>query len=571
MLQISKWDLDVETDDEEEYTSLARAVRRTYQRFKLLFVSCSPSQGEKIRGDLMADVPTKKYELLDIKESINNLYEAINNIPNLAELDVLFVRGLEYSIFEYEDQEFGDISKRSQSRVYGGSWAGVPPVLAKLNMQRELFRDRFPQICFVFLLPHFAIDYFIRRAPDFYDWKSGIYRFETDTIDLQLQVNRISHSEGYEKYIQLTIEEKLAKITEIRACLDETNDLEIRCQLLYQLAFVYMTCDQFLPALIALDNSLEINPKNDCNWTNRGSMLDRLGRYEEAITSYDRSLQVNPKNDYAWYNRGVVLDRLGEYEEAITSYDRSLQIKPDNATAWVSRGNALSKLGRYKEAVTNYNRGLHFKSNNDKAWNSYGNVLDKLGKYHDAFISYNHAVQINSNNDDAWYRRGIALSNLGRDEEAIASYDHSLELKPDNEIAWHYRGIALSKLGRYEEAITSYDHGIEINSDNETAWTGRGFALSKLGRYEEAITSYDHALQIKPDNGNVWHYRGIALSNLGRDEEAIASYDHSVEIKSDNEIAWYYRGISLNKLCRYDEAITSHAHGRFLKCLRTSN
>jgi hypothetical protein len=46
MLQISKWDLDVETDDEEEYTSLARAIRRTYQRFKLLFVSCSPSQGD---------------------------------------------------------------------------------------------------------------------------------------------------------------------------------------------------------------------------------------------------------------------------------------------------------------------------------------------------------------------------------------------------------------------------------------------------------------------------------------------------------------------------------------------
>ncbi len=67
MFELTKWDLDVETSDEEEYISLARSASLTHQRFKLLFVSCSPSQGEKIRCDLMADIPTKKYELLDIK------------------------------------------------------------------------------------------------------------------------------------------------------------------------------------------------------------------------------------------------------------------------------------------------------------------------------------------------------------------------------------------------------------------------------------------------------------------------------------------------------------------------
>ena len=324
MLELSKWDLDIETNDGEEYTSLVRAVRRTHQRFKLLFVSCSPSQGEKIRGDLMADVPTKKYQLLDVKESIDNLYKAINNIPNLTELDVLFIRGLEYSIFEYEDREFGDISKRSQSKVYGGSWAGVSPVLAKLNMQRELFRDRFPHICFVFLLPHFAIDYFIRRAPDFYDWKSGIYRFETDAGDLRSQVAKIWDSEDYEKYARLTSEKKLAKIREIRACLDEVHDLDRSWKLMSQLGLLYVTCDLYLPALDTFDRAIEINQDYAKNWNGRGVALVNLGRNEEALDSFDRAIQINHDYDDAWSGKVIALINLDRIEETFYVFDRNL-------------------------------------------------------------------------------------------------------------------------------------------------------------------------------------------------------------------------------------------------------
>jgi tetratricopeptide (TPR) repeat protein len=410
MLELSKWDLDVEANDGEEYTSLVRAVRRTHQRFKLLFVSCSPSQGEKIRGDLMADVPTKKYELMDIKESIDNLYEAINNIPNLAELDVLFIRGLEYSIFAYEDQEFGDISKRSQGEVYGGSWAGVPPVLAKLNMQRELFRDRFSHVCFVFLLPHFAVDYFIRRAPDFYDWKSGIYRFKTDKIDLQKQVTKILNFSDYQKYTRMTVKEKSVQITEIRAYLDETKeDLDLRYKLLNELGLVYAASDRYSAALDAFDHSLKINPNEDATWYNQGKALVELGRYEEAITSYDRSLKIKPDEE-AWYNRGLVLFELGRYRESITSYDRAIKIEPDATLIWYSRGKALFELGSYKQAIASYDRAIKIEPDVALAWYSRGKALFELGSYKQAIASYDRAIKIKPNDVAlAHYHRRLAL------------------------------------------------------------------------------------------------------------------------------------------------------------------
>jgi tetratricopeptide (TPR) repeat protein len=89
----------------------------------------------------------------------------------------------------------------------------------------------------------------------------------------------------------------------------------------YRAAFVSDTQD----ILVSYDKALQINPNNIDAWNGRGSILQGLGQYEEAIAAYDRAIQVNPKFGWAWYNRGLVLEQLGRYEEALDSYDKAIQ------------------------------------------------------------------------------------------------------------------------------------------------------------------------------------------------------------------------------------------------------
>jgi tetratricopeptide (TPR) repeat protein len=465
MLELSKWDLDVETNDGDEYTSLVRAVRRTHQRFKLLFVSCSPSQGEKISRDLMEDIPTKKYELLDIKESIDNLYEAISNIPNLSELDVLFIRGLEYSIFEYEDQEFGDISKRSQSKVYGGSWAGVPPVLAKLNMQRELFRDRFSHICFIFLLPHFAIDYFIRRAPDFYDWKSGIYRFTTDVGDLKTQLAEVFASSDYNKYACLTSKEKLAKIREIRSCLDEIKALGQRFKLLYQLGLVYLSCARYLPALDTFDRALVIEPYCHNVWYNRGVALSFLGKHKDAMHNYCKAIIIYPDDYKLWNNLGYTLSNLKFHQESIEIYKKAISIQPDDWILWSNIATAMSELGNHQEAVSIYDLAIKLNpSDYPTAWFNRGRILRGMGRYEEAMSSYDRAIQISPNFYEAWHSKGLAFHKCGKYQEALDAYQKAITIKPDKYVSWHDKGLVLFHLANYAEALAAWQEAFKIIS-----------------------------------------------------------------------------------------------------------
>ncbi len=326
-------------------------------------------------------------------------------------MDVLFIRGLEYSIFEYEDQEFGDISKRSQSKVYGGTWAGVPPVLAKLNMQRELFRDRFSHICFVFLLPHFAIDYFIRRAPDFYDWKSGIYRFKTDTKDLQMQSDKASTSVEYKKYAQMSSEEKLIEIRKIRSYLDELLETDRRRELLSELGLIYATCDRYSLAINAFDTALQINPDDEKSYYWRGVALAHLGRYEESLDSFNHAIKINKDYHEAWFNLGIVQDILSKHEEAIESYDKALTLSPDEQ-AWYRRGIALTDLGRYKAAIDSYDRAIELKSEDYKIWHGKGFTFYKWGVYEEALTAYGEAIERKSDHYPSSFDRGSIYFHL---------------------------------------------------------------------------------------------------------------------------------------------------------------
>jgi len=158
---------------EEKYKSLLRSVD-WIEGFGLLFVECSPAQGNQIIERIREDLPEKKVEVLHLQEAIDDLYDRIANLPELDKINVVFIKGLEVSLYEYEETMLKDSDER-----YKYPWSSVPRILGNLNFQRERFRDDF-NICFVFLLPNFAIKYFINRAPDFFDWSSGVFEFARD-------------------------------------------------------------------------------------------------------------------------------------------------------------------------------------------------------------------------------------------------------------------------------------------------------------------------------------------------------------------------------------------------------
>jgi tetratricopeptide (TPR) repeat protein len=536
------WDDELPPETEEEvYGALLRALRRK-QGFGLFFVQCSPAQGEKIVADLCRDLPQQKIQELHLTGEVVTLYDQINHLWQQQPFDVLVVEGLQASLYAYEDTK--RFSGWSSEEIYHYSWKGVPQLLNHLNQQREHLRNDFPARL-VFLVPPFVVDYFIQRAADFLDWRSGLFRFPRDPKEIAQDAERFIAEEDYAEYLTLTPQTRIKKILHLKSLQDMCPDAESKTKLLLTLGLLFAAGQDYGNAITSWEKALAIKPDLHAAWYNRGVALSDLERKEEAIASYDQAIAIKPDLHEAWNSRGVVLFALGRNEAAVASYDRAVAIKPDDDAAWNNRGGALSDLGRKEEAIASYDQAVAINPDKHEAWNNRGVSLSDLGRNEAAITSYDQAVAINPDDDAAWYNRGNALYKLERKEEAIASYDQAIAIKPDKHEAWHNRGGALYALGRNEEAIASYDQAVAIKPDLYEAWFYRGNALYKLERKEAAITSYDKALEIKPDDHEAWNNRGYGLYILGRKEEAIASYDQALELAPDNP------GIFYNKACSY--------------------
>ena len=100
-------------------------------------------------------------------------------------------------------------------------------------------------------------------------------------------------------------------------------------------------------------------------WNCRGLARYNLKQYEEALKEYNVAISVSAdeqESSRAWFNKGQVLIKMGKYEEAIDATQKVLQLRPDYFLAWTQQCKALYELKQYQDAKTNCEISLKIKS-----------------------------------------------------------------------------------------------------------------------------------------------------------------------------------------------------------------
>jgi len=61
--------------------------------------------------------------------------------------------------------------------------------------------------------------------------------------------------------------------------------------------------------------------------------------------------ETDPKDWIQWNNKGVLLAKQKRFEEALECLDQSIKLNLQEGDVWLSKGHVLIKLRRYKEAL----------------------------------------------------------------------------------------------------------------------------------------------------------------------------------------------------------------------------
>jgi adenylate cyclase len=115
------------------------------------------------------------------------------------------------------------------------------------------------------------------------------------------------------------------------------------------LAHTHLLRRSFDLALQHMRRATEMNPTNQWNSADMGSILIYVGQAEEALAWFKRAKEIDPYFDEPWYWRAVgkAYMFLGRYEEALAAFDHS-PVHPYRAAAHVA--GCYARLGNFERA-----------------------------------------------------------------------------------------------------------------------------------------------------------------------------------------------------------------------------
>ncbi len=327
-------------------------------------------------------------------------------------------------------------------------------------------------------------------------------------------------------------------------------------------------------AIDAYDWAIKINPNYSPAWADRCSLLTEIQRYEEALVSCDKAIQAanwgNISPAIAWRQQGLIFRKLGKFDQAIAAYDRALALNPKDAKTWTEQGILLEKLGKHGEALSAYTWALKASPKSSETLVNQCLTLNRIERYEEALKACDLAIQEGDGNWGelgiamGWNQRGHALTGMGNLEEALAAFNRAIALKPDYANAWSNRSVALWRMGKYDDALTSNQRAIELAPFSSQAWFNQGRILTTLGKFEDAVTSYERALKgdanvgDKPSLADIWVNQSGVLWRLERYEKAIVAADSAITLNPKSAEGWYNKGLSLMSLKRYEQAVTAY-------------
>jgi tetratricopeptide (TPR) repeat protein len=466
-------------------------------------VQCSLAVGNEIIRRVSTDIEDKNVSVLSFREPIkggNLLKEARLFINKNKSTEILFVQGIEYSLYDYEETK-----KRlgwSDEEIYSYTWKDVPDILININQQRERFRDSFKNVKFVFLLPLFALKYVISRAPDFFDWKSG--KFEFPMSDEQIKEANSFFLEAavieQEKSIQ-KLENLRSRIIEIQSLLEEEKQTEDQILgLLSEQSRLLLQCGDYEAVIANSERLLQISPDDPEIWTQRGIALSRLDREEEAIDSLDKALALDQQNEVSWIEKGICLRFLDKATESLNAYGKAIEINPGNFQTWNYMGISYSILKDWQNAANCYEKALAIRNDFMPAYHNLGGVLVGIGKYQEALATYDSALKTDPKEYRILLDKAQILAKTGQSREAIEYYSKVIEIRPDYSTPWHNRALALAGIGFHEEAIRGYKKAVEICSLSEQnpyiSYWCMASSLEKLERLDEAEIACKKSIEL---------------------------------------------------------------------------
>ena len=483
---------------------------------------------------------------------------------------------LNYIKFDKSPQNRFDTAKKLRA---SGEFAAAGYEFNQALGNKNLQKDSFEQIADIMKV--------LGNNPKAAEYYKKAIAVSPNDVNMRLSYAKILDSLGEED----------AAVNEYNYILGKSNDSK---EVLYALEKIYK-------------KKLEKDAQNADLTANLGAILQKQGKYDEALLYYQKSEYLNPSNINTRLNVGTLYQQKGDYKTAIKAYDSVLILYPDNINANLYKAQAYEAMNDTKTAQEIYKKVLSLDSANTEAqarllnilktnmttaqfveyvkknctdrnpseiFYNYALDLHKQGKINEALAMYNESLRADNKNPELYVNIAIAQNQGGMIDDAISTLQLASEKFPsDNQVKEALKSIKNDKINSimekaaqayekqdYQNAIKLYE---TINPQTIESLIGIASSYQALGQNNKAIDFYKEAFKLKPTDSEIPYYIGALYAETEDFDSAKAYLNKSIVLNKNNQKAIEFlksvneqiayqtlnKGIELYESEKYDESL----------------
>lgn len=285
-------------------------------------------------------------------------------------------------------------------------------------------------------------------------------------------------------------------------------------------------------------------------WTNedlwwmhrlRGESYYQLGNFKKAIVDIDESIRLNPRDVESLINRGELYNRFEQHEEAIAVLDRALAIDRRLPLAYSNRAGAEWKLGQTNNAINDVSEAIRLVPNEAAFYFLRGQIFSDDHQYEKGLADFSKVIKLEPDSSDAYMNRAVNYVDLNDYSKALADFDQAVKLTPDSAMLLANRGGTYVMVGEYGKGLADLQKAESISPDNPQVINNLAWLLATCP--DDSIRNGKRAVELakKADElsrGAHWPTVGTlaaAYAESGDFEQALVAQKRAVDLASKSQ------------------------------------
>lgn len=287
---------------------------------------------------------------------------------------------------------------------------------------------------------------------------------------------------------------------------------------------------------------------------NLGAILQKQGKFDEALQYYTQAGVLNPSNVTTRLNVGTLYQQRKSYDAAIAAYDTILVLYPEHVEANYYKAQCLAAMGQNDKAIEMFKRVASLDPTNKDANIQIFEIMKNSMTPAQMLDYFEKNAATDKGAIDAMYDYALDLHKQNKFDDAITYYSEVIKLRPSNpevfinlSIAYNQKQDSAQASKVLQDALLRFPNNKQI-MDAIKALTDE-LTSGKIAEaadyyakqeYQKAIDCYK---MVNPPTFDSMSGIAISYKALNNDEQALEYYKKALALNSSSSDTAYYIGV----------------------------